>query len=189
MKSILFFAASGFILLLAACTSFMDVHHDYDSNADFESYESFAVGSIHLDSTRFNEFDIARINRAIENNLREKGFKRNKENPDIILAVYLDIEHFKKQTGSVGLGVGLGTYGYYGGASAMVGGSVPTYTTGEQGKMVIDIIQKEEMMLVWRGTGEKTLDPSMKNADFDEQDKRLQKVIDYLLEDFPPIKK
>jgi hypothetical protein len=172
--------------LFACSSSNFQVKSDYDRNADFDAYKTFAIGTVKMDEKRISEYDRARIVRAVETNLRSKGMKRDTSNPDVVLALYLDIESFKEQKASVGMGVGLGSYGYYGGANVAVGGSVPIYDTGEKGHLVIDIIETQEMNLVWRGQGNKTLDPSIQNKDFDEQDKRLQKVIDYLMAGYPP---
>lgn len=172
--------------LFACASSDFQVKSDYDRLADFSAYQTFAIGTVEMDENRVSEYDRARIVRAVETNLRNKGMKRDTENPDVVLALYLDIESFKEQKASVGMGVGLGTYGYYGGASAAVGGSVPIYDSGEKGNMIIDIIETGEMNLVWRGQGNKSLNPSIQNKDFDEQDKRLQKIIDYIMADYPP---
>ncbi len=171
-------------LMQACSSSYLNTKYDYDSSVDYTQIKTYAFGEIDMDPEKISDFDRARVIKAVERGMKGKGMVQDTANPDVVLALYVNLSSYKKQTASVGVGVGVGGYGHYGGMGVGVGGSKPIYESVDEGTLVVDIIKTDGMQLIWRGEGQKSIDQKVRS--FEEMDKRLQYAVDKVLEHFPP---
>ena len=74
------------IFLATSCVS-VRVSSDYDKNADFKQYKTFAFYKKGIDKVDISDLDKRRILRAIEADLLAKGFTKS-ENPDLLVNIF-----------------------------------------------------------------------------------------------------
>lgn len=77
------------LLLMAMVTSCSSVKvaSDYDKNANFSSYKTFAFYKTGIDKAEISDLDKRRILRAIESEMLAKGFTKS-ENPDLLVSIF-----------------------------------------------------------------------------------------------------
>ena len=68
-------------LAITSCSS-VRVASDYDKNAEFNSYKTFAFFKTGIDKAEISDLDKRRILRAIEAELMAQGYTKS-ENPDL----------------------------------------------------------------------------------------------------------
>jgi len=85
-KKILLFLPLALILLASSCVS-VRVIADYDRNADFNTYKTYAFYKTGIDKAQISDLDKKRILRAIENEMANKGFVKS-ENPDLLVSIF-----------------------------------------------------------------------------------------------------
>ena len=76
----------GVALVLSSCAS-VYVATDYDRQADFSAYKSFAFFKEGVDKAPISDLDKKRILRAIEKNLTSKGMVVS-DNPDFLVNIF-----------------------------------------------------------------------------------------------------
>ena len=83
------------VMFLASCTS-VRVLSDYDKDANFTNYKSYAFYKTGIDKAQISDLDKKRILRAIESEMSSRGFTKS-ESPDILVSIFtnsaLDILH------------------------------------------------------------------------------------------------
>ena len=106
MKNFVLFLFS--VVLLSSCNS-VKVVADYDSNADFNSYKTFAFYKPGIDKAAISDLDKKRVLRAIESELLAKGFIKS-ENPDMLVSFFTKSRERVNvnQNNNTGFGWGLG---------------------------------------------------------------------------------
>jgi len=72
--------------LMTSCTS-VRVASDFDKEADFNSYKTFAFYKTGIDKAEISDLDKRRILRAIETEMIAKGLNKS-ETPDLIMSIY-----------------------------------------------------------------------------------------------------
>ena len=72
--------------LMTSCTS-VRVASDFDKEADFNSYKTFAFYKTGIDKAEISDLDKRRILRAIETEMRAKGFTKS-EPPDLLVSIF-----------------------------------------------------------------------------------------------------
>lgn len=75
-----------FLLMFSACSS-VQVLSDYDREADFNAYKSYAFYKTGIDKAQISDLDKKRILRAIESEMSKRGFVKS-ENPDILVSIF-----------------------------------------------------------------------------------------------------
>ena len=73
-------------LIITSCVS-VRVASDYDKDADFNSYQTFAFYKTGIDEAEINDLDKRRILRAIETELLAKGYTKS-EDPDLLVSIF-----------------------------------------------------------------------------------------------------
>jgi len=159
---------------LAACTG-IRVDTDYDPNADFASLETYSwmerkkTGNPRLDNDLLHQ----RVRRAVDAQLREKGYGRVVSDAD-----FLVVEHFviEKQTD---VNTYVSSYGYRLG---------PVYTETyvdqyEVGTVILDVVNADTRQMMWRGSAEGRIHENMTP---EQRAERARVVAEKLLADFPP---
>lgn len=174
-----FFKTLPLLLLLAimatSCSS-VRVASDYDKNAQFDSYKTFAFYKTGIDKAEINDLDKRRILRAIEAELVAKGFTKS-ESPDLLVSI------FTKSRERVNVyNNGWGPYGYGWGWSPWYwGGNYNTVSTSTEGVLYIDLIDANKKELVWQGTGTGYLTQNV-----DKKEARIREFVAKILEKYPP---
>ncbi len=146
-------------LLAAVPVAAQKVYVDFDRNADFESYKSYAW--LPSEGTSVADTDTlmhTRIQNEIELAL-STNLARVSENPDLLVTYHTnEKEELQLSTTSMGYGYGAG-WGwspYWGGAYGG-GMSTTTASTYTRGTLIIDIIDAKQKNVIWRGSAEATV--------------------------------
>lgn len=166
------------LMVVSSCTS-VRVASDYDKNANFNNYKTFAFFKTGIDKAEISDLDKRRILRAIEAELLAKGFAKS-ENPDMLVSL------FTKSREKVNIyNNGWGPYGYgwgwspwYWGGYGYGGTSVSTST---EGVLYIDLIDAKKKELVWQGMGTGYLSKNM-----EKKEERIKEFVSKIMEKYPP---
>ena len=86
MKKTTVFILLIMAVVLSSCAS-VYVATDYDQQADFSAYKSFAFFKEGIDKVPISDLDKKRILRAIERNLTSKGMTLS-EKPDVLVNIF-----------------------------------------------------------------------------------------------------
>jgi hypothetical protein len=169
------------LVMVAGCSS-IEVGTDYDPDANFAALRTYAwlpeqdrlVGPNRIYDTLLD----SRVRRAVDRGLAAKGYaKRTADDADFLVAYHAGIEtklNVRAVNASFGYGEGLW------GNELGPGADVREY---DEGTLMLDILNNEERMLVWRGSA------SVEVSDSDNPDKRTQRIdeaVKRMLERFPP---
>ena len=178
-------------LLIASCSNFT-VDSDYTPETDFSAYKTYRWYSAKLRDPESLEFlggDIfdRRVRTNIDSNLQAKGFILSAEgdvdfmvNYDVLTEDRQDIRTYNTYGGyAPGWGY-RGGYGYGGMGMGSVSTQVINY---KQGQLIIDIIEPQEEVLVWRGTAEGRI---TQNESQEKREKGTREIIEKILANFPP---
>ena len=167
------------LLVLTSCSS-VRVASDYDKNADFNQYKTYAFFKSGIDKVEISDLDKRRILTAIDTELASKGFIKS-ENPDLLINIFtksrqqVDVNQF-----NTGWGYGWG----WGWNPYMWGGRNTSVSTSTQGMLYIDLIDAKKKELIWQGEGIGIL-----NQNIDKKDERIQEFVQKILAKYPPEKK
>ncbi|HUH28346.1 DUF4136 domain-containing protein [Gelidibacter sp.] len=168
------------VLLLAVATSCSSVQvaADYDKNANFNTYKTFAFFKTGIDKAEISDLDKRRILRAIESELMAKGFTKS-ENPDLLVSI------FTKSRDKVNVynnAYGYGPYGYGWGWSPYYWNSgYNSVSTSTEGTLYVDLIDANKKELVWQGMGVGYLSQRM-----DKKEERIKEFVAKIMEKYPP---
>ena len=171
------------ILLLAmvvtSCSS-VRVASDYDKNASFSEYNSFAFYKTGIDKAEISDLDKRRILRAIESELLAKGYTKS-EDPDLLVSIFtkaqkrVDVYNNNWGWGAWGWG-GWGPWGPWG-----WGWNQPMVSTKTEGVLFIDLIDAKKRELVWQGQGTGFLAQRT-----EKKEERIREFVNKILEKYPP---
>ena len=159
-----------FIATLASCSS-VYVNADYDKNASFSNYKTYAYMKNNLDNIAISDFDKKRILNAIDEVMATKGFTKS-ENPDIIVNIFTKERERVEVYQNYGFGWGWNPYWGIGYTNVM---------TSPEGTLFIDIIDAKTKELVWQGEGSGYL-----TKDTEKKDARIKEFVTRILEQYPP---
>ena len=157
--------------LLDCCTSGIHTSSWTADGVKLKNYKTYAWLAP-SDTTQGNRRDdiiyAGTIQQASDVELQKKGMVVDTQNPDVVFIFDTKLEDHVKYTQaptvSVGVGVGMGYPGYYGGPGYYMGGSVPvaggevTTEYYKQGTLIIDMYDLKTNKLLWRGKARKELD-------------------------------
>ena len=137
---------SGFLvtvtLLLCSC-SVPKIVYDYDKEAHFNLYKTFAFyPDIMLN---MNQLDSTRVIQQVENTLLLKGFKKS-SSPDVFINIVS--EQFETPRNN-SIGIGLGTGGRN--VSVGVSGGIPIRSNKLTQIFKVDLIDTSRDVLIWQG--------------------------------------
>ena len=168
-----------FLFVVASCSS-VRVASDFDKNADFNQYKTYAFYKSGIDKVEISDLDKRRILAAIDTELASKGFTKS-ENPDLLINIFtksrqqVDINQF-----NAGWGYGWG----WGWNPWMWGGNNTSVSTSTEGTLYIDLVDAKKKELVWQGEGIGVLTQNM-----NKKDERIQEFVQKILAKYPPEKK
>lgn len=156
---------------LAAGCSPISVSTDFDPEASYDRMKTFdwAPQKDHgpRDAMMMNEIMDRRIQRAIERELEAKGYRRAEgRRPDFLVAFQYSIDQR----------IEVHDYGY-GWRRGWMGRQVYTY---REGTLLVDIVDREENQLIWRGRAEGAIN------DPDQAEEKIAQAVKKLMERYPP---
>jgi len=164
------------LLLVSTGAHAQKVNVDFDKDADFSTYSTFAVALNQSEPPR-NPLMAQRALKGVSYHLTLKGLREVEESPDLFVVVYGILDQ-EKQLNVSGYGYG-GRWGRYGGGTATA-----TTSTYNVGTLVVDIYDAQTKQIIWRGVGSDTIsDKPEKN------EKKLNKALEKMFKKFPPEKK
>jgi hypothetical protein len=179
---------SVMLLSLTACSG-VKVNVDYDENYDFSRLKTWSwkypeqpqTGDKLVDNSLRDQ----RIRASIKTALKEKGLTQISEHPDFLVRYELKVET-KEKTSNVSIFVGTGTWGSHGGVSVGAGAPIASSSTPYNvGTLYIDFLDPKSGDLLWRGTGEATLDES---GTPEARQTATLEAVRKIMKDYPPKK-
>jgi Domain of unknown function (DUF4136) len=177
MKKLLFFAA----VIMASCSS-VKVAYDFDKQADFTKYKTYAFTqeSLNLGIEQLNR---DRLINAVETELAAKGFTKS-ESPDVLIDMHITA---KKRTEAVANTTGTGGYRGYGRYGYGGGFSTTTVDYNEyiDGTLLINMVDKSTEKIAWQGRGTRTLDEDASAA---KRESNINYAVKQIFTNYPPKK-
>ena len=183
MKKLLKFTPMFLLLIgLVSCSS-VKVAADYDREANFDNYKTFAFFKPGIDKAEINDIDKRRILRAIEAELMAKGYTKS-ENPDMLISIFTKSNQ-RVDVYNNAWGNGAWGWGGYGGWGWRSGWNNNQISTTTEGMLFIDLIDTKKKELIWQGSGTGNL--NVNNAD--KKEARIKEFVSEMLMLFPPDRK
>lgn len=162
------------LLFLASCSS-VRVASDYDREANFSEYNSFAFYKPGIDKAQISDLDKKRILRAIEAEMQAKGFTKS-DNPDLLVSIFTKTrDNVNIYQNNFGYGYGWGWNPWFWGTG------FNTVNTTTEGTLYIDLIDASTMELVWQGMGTAAL-----TQDVERKQERINEIVQKIMEKYPP---
>jgi hypothetical protein len=162
-------------VMVTSCVS-VRVASDYDTNADFNSYKTFAFYKTGIDKADISDLDKRRILHAIEVELLAKGFTKS-ENPDLLVSI------FTKSREKVNVyNNGFGPYGYGWGWSPWYWNNYSHVSTSTEGTLFIDLIDAKKKELVWQGVGKGYIS----TGSVEKKEARIKEFVKSIIAKYPP---
>ncbi|MEA1785793.1 DUF4136 domain-containing protein [Arenibacter sp. GZD96] len=199
MKKLKILAAPLLLLfLLTSCGSSVRVLADYDKEANFNNFKTYAFFKTGIDKAQISDLDKKRILSAIESEMEARGFIKSND-PDILVSIFtkererVDVYNNYWGGGFYGPGFfgggfyGRGLYGFgynpwlWGGPFGYGGNAVSTST---EGSLYIDLIDARRKELVWQGRGVGTLNNIKK---VEKKEERIKEFVSEILQAYPPV--
>ncbi|MDN3493821.1 DUF4136 domain-containing protein [Winogradskyella bathintestinalis] len=182
MKPLKIVPALLLLFVLSSCSS-VRVATDYDREANFDAYKTFAFFKPGIDKAELNDLDKRRILRAIEAELMAKGYIKS-ENPDMLVSI------FTKSNQRVDIynnawGYGAWGWGGYGGWGWRSGWNNNQVSTSTEGVLFIDLIDAQKKELIWQGSGTGNLE----TRNMEKKEARIKEFVSEMMMQFPPEKK
>lgn len=175
------------LIAVTSCSS-IKVAADYDKEANFGQYKTFAFFKTGIDKAEINDIDKRRILRAIESELLAKGYTKS-ENPDILVSLFtksqqrVDVYNNTWGMGAWGWG-GFGPgwgWGGFGPGWGMGWNQQPNVSTSIQGHLYIDFIDANKKELIWQGMGTGYLSRNM-----EKKEARINEFVTEIMTKYPP---
>ncbi|MGB5417842.1 DUF4136 domain-containing protein [Algibacter sp.] len=166
------------LIVVSSCSS-VRVAADYDKEAKFSDYKTFAFFKTGIDKAEISDLDKRRILRAIEAELLAKGFTKS-ENPDLLVSLFTKsqqrVDVYNNSWGMGGWG-----WGGFGPGWGWGWNQQPSVSTSTQGHLYIDLIDADKKELVWQGMGTGYLSRNM-----EKKEARIQEFVTKIMEKYPP---
>ena len=170
------------LFVFASCSS-VRVASDYDRNANFNTYNSYAFYKPGIDKAEISDLDKKRILRAIDAELSAKGMIKS-DSPSLLVSIFTkERERVDVYNNNFGYGWGWNPFWYgpgWGGFGGFYGNSVSTRT---EGTLYIDLIDAQTNELVWQGIGSSRL---VTGSDIEARDERIREIVGEIMAEYPP---
>lgn len=171
-----------FLVVIIACSS-IKTNYDYDKNADFSGFKSYAFNQPTME-LQLNQLDKNNLFTSIKNELAARGLTES-ATPDVIIDVHIKGKTLQTATErTTGFGGFSSYYGFrgYGYGNAFTTTQV-SYDTFTEGTLLIAMIEKNSNTIVWQGTGIKTID---ENASDKKREKNISNGVKRVMANYPP---
>ena len=174
MKKLKFLPLLLVVFVLTSCTT-VRVVSDYDREANFSEYKTFAFYKPGIDRAEISDLDKKRILRAIDAELTAKGLTKA-ESPELLVSIYTkERERVDVYNNNFGWGWGWNPWWY--------GGMGNTVSRSTEGSLYIDLIEAEKNELVWQGIGTARL---ITSGNIDKKEERIREIVREILMAYPP---
>ena len=150
---------------------------DYDSNAVFGNYSSWAFAPKGEDQS-FTSLDGGRIESAVERELNRKAMRKVSEGEADLLVTWQVVEEERLERSGVGLGFGFGSGNFGWGLS-----TAPPIREVQEGKLVVELVDAQSERVVWRAVSRRYL-----NEDQSPEYRRelIDEVVADMFTEYPP---
>ena len=170
--------------LLTSCAK-VKVSQDYDTSFAFGSEKTFGWNNDYQKDRQGiqqdNELLDHRFRKAIENNLKLKGFK-DSQTPAILVSYdYTVSSRLQAEPATTGFGFGYGRYGSHARIGMHTGSSIRQY---DQGKLVIYIHSASTNQLLWMGTGTREV---FTHSNPEKITREVDETVAAVIKQFPPV--
>lgn len=168
-------------LFFSSCSS-VRVASDYDKNASFDSYKTFAFYKTGIDRAEINDLDKRRILRAIEAEMIAKGFTKS-ESPDLLVSIFTKSRE-KVNVYNNNWGGAWGPWGAWGWGGFWPGwgwNQQPMVSTKTEGVLFIDLLDANKKELIWQGSGTGYITQKV-----EKKEERIQEFVSKILANYPP---
>jgi len=171
------------LLFLSSCVS-VRVVSDYDKEANFNGYKSYAFYKTGIDKAHISDLDKKRILKAIDAEMSSRGMVKA-QNPDLLISIFTkereQVDVYNNYWGGM-YGWGWSPW-YYGGFGPGWGWNSPSVSTRTQGSLYIDLIDSKNKELVWQGKGIGTLNNT---RNIEKKEERIREFVTEILQQYPP---
>ncbi len=163
------------IMTFTSCST-VRVASDYDKQASFDTYKSFAFYKPGIDKAEISDLDKKRILRAIEADMTTKGFVKSSE-PDLLVSIFTKTkENVNVYQNNFGWGYGWGWNPWFWGT----GFNTVSRTT--EGTLYIDLIDASKKELIWQGMGTAALTKNVQ-----KKQEKMNEIVAAILKKYPPL--
>ena len=162
-------------LWLAGCASTVAI--DYRPEAAFADYRSFALTSSEPDE-EIRSLDGERIEKAVTRELIARGLKTAPADTADLLVRYRVEETVELETSGFGYGFGFGREHLGVGVA-----TVPDVQAVNEGKLVVELVQRDIRQVVWRGAGQRNLTEQMEP---EQRSALIERLVRDMFERWPP---
>ncbi len=179
MKRIFFVV---FLAALTACST-LKVTYDYDGQADFAKYKTYAFSEDAL-KLPVDQLNRDRILKAIETELAAEGLSKS-DNPDVLVDVHVKAQQKTEATATTtggGMYGGPWRYGYGGGYST----TQINYNQYVEGTLFVNIVDKATEKIAWQGRATKTIDQDVSP---EKRESNINYAVKQIFTKYPPKKK
>ena len=166
-------------LALGAVASAQDVRYNFDQAANFANFKSYKWIEI-PGGVKTDDLTARQLTSALDAELAKKGLKKTDSDTADLFVGYQVALTQERQVTAYNTGWG---YGPRWGGTGITTATTQTLTVGS---LDLDMYDRSQKQLVWRGVATKTLDPGAKP---EKRQKNIQKAAEKLLKNYPPEKK
>jgi len=173
------------LLFLSSCVS-VRVLSDYDKEANFNDYKTYAFYKTGIDKAHISDLDKKRILKAIDANMASRGMVKAQD-PDLLISIFTkereQVDVYNNYWGGM-YGWGWSPW-YWGGFGPGWGWgwNSPAVSTRTQGSLYIDLIDAKNKELVWQGKGVGTLNTT---RNIEKKEERIREFVSEILRQYPP---
>jgi len=182
MKALKLLPLLGLLIVATSCST-VRVASDYDKEANFNDYKTYAFYKPGIDKADISDLDKKRILRAIDTEMAAKGFSKS-EDPAVLVSIFTKakqrVDVYQNNFGFGGGFWGPGWGGFWG--PGWGGGFGNTVSRRTEGTLYIDLIDTNKKQLIWQGQGTAPL----VSGDVDKRDARIQEIVREIMMVYPP---
>jgi hypothetical protein len=165
------------VLVLAAVATAQEATFDYENDANFSAFETYAWINIDDSGQPLDELTANLLRSAVDVELAMKGLhKADRDQADLLVGCQTALRK-ERQITVYDTGWGYGPGWRAGGDSTAQSSTILV------GSVVLDMYVRSQKLLVWRGNVTKTINA---NAKPEKREKNIQKGVQKLLKHYPP---
>ena len=177
------FVTLSALWMASSCGPSLKVSSDYDRNANFAGYKTFALYKEPDSLVTISPLNHDRIMTAVSAEMTGKGFGQTESDPDLLVnpvAIVKNKVSVSANSNYYGYG---GYYRPYSWGAGYGGYSTTSYDVEQykEGSLIIDVLDAKTKKLLWQGTGNSKID-----TDIRDPDQRIREAINKIMADFPP---
>ncbi|MEM9327451.1 MAG: DUF4136 domain-containing protein [Bacteroidota bacterium] len=165
--------------IISSCSS-LKVTNDYDSSADFASFQTYNYTEQAL-SLDINNLAEQRLFGALDGELAAKGL-RKADNPDLLIDINFKLDQKQTATATT-TGADFYGRGYRYRWGPTFSTTTINYNEYTEGTLFLDFISTAQNQLVWQGRGVGTI---REDGTPEQRNLRTQKAIAKILSKYPP---